>query len=315
MYVLGTPAAPTGGPLPPDNPTTPKPTAPPDDRPRTAPPAPRTARPRRRPTADDAAPTDHAHDHGAARATRAVASRVACGRAGAGTPGDHGMTTSRSAAGPEHRASGARVRRSSASSRSRSLGAIALRAALLMSTDNDDVTAARAARPTAGPAPTATRFDDPQGDVLARRRPAAGSVATPRRRRERRDVVHVRRARPDVRDDVDDRRRSTVGELDLDQYLQLVIDQAPEVGRRLQAARVPRGDDRPTDVEADAPTQLGVVAYEGRATATRRRATSSSSSVEAGDARSSRRSTTDTGSTSTTYAPQVEPYLMTLRPT
>jgi hypothetical protein len=54
-----------------------------------------------------------------------------------------------------------------------------------------------------------------------------------------------------------------VGETDLDQYLQLVIDQAPKSvdNFKLREFRVVT---IPTDAKATVPEQLGIVAYEGR---------------------------------------------------
>ena len=54
-----------------------------------------------------------------------------------------------------------------------------------------------------------------------------------------------------------------VGEVDLDQYLQLVIDQAPKSvdNFKLREFRVVT---IPTDAKATVPKSLGVVAYEGR---------------------------------------------------
>jgi hypothetical protein len=138
------------------------------------------------------------------------------------------------------------------------LGAIGT--SLLLLTGNDDDKEGSETPAATGQLTSATRFRDPQGAYSLEVDPqwhvptstAGANVET----------WYTQTGTADFRDNVTIVAQP-VGEVDLDQYLQLVIDQAPKSvdNFKLREFRVVT---IPTDAKATVPEQLGVVAYEGR---------------------------------------------------
>ena len=138
------------------------------------------------------------------------------------------------------------------------LGTIA--ASLLLFTGNDDNNEGSETPAATGQLSSATRFRDPQGAYSLEVDPqwhvptstAGANVET----------WYTQTGTADFRDNVTIVAQP-VGEVDLDQYLQLVIDQAPKSvdNFKLREFRVVT---IPTDAKATVPKSLGVVAYEGR---------------------------------------------------
>jgi len=139
------------------------------------------------------------------------------------------------------------------------LGAIGTSLLLLTGGDNDNDGTGETPAAT-GQLPSATRFRDPQGAYSLEVDPqwqvptstAGANVET----------WYTQTGTEDFRDNVTIVSQP-VGEVDLDQYLQLVIDQAPKSvdDFKLREFRVVT---IPTEAKATVPKQLGVVAYEGR---------------------------------------------------
>ena len=138
------------------------------------------------------------------------------------------------------------------------LGTIA--ASLLLFTGNDDDNEGSETPAATGQLASATRFRDPQGAYSLEVDPqwqvptstAGANIET----------WYTQTGTADFRDNVTIVAQP-VGEVDLDQYLQLVIDQAPKSvdNFKLREFRVVT---IPTDAKATVPKSLGVVAYEGR---------------------------------------------------
>jgi hypothetical protein len=138
------------------------------------------------------------------------------------------------------------------------LGTIA--ASLLLFTGNDDDKEGSETPAATGQLASATRFRDPQGAYSLEVDPqwqvptstAGANIET----------WYTQTGTADFRDNVTIVAQP-VGEVDLDQYLQLVIDQAPKSvdNFKLREFRVVT---IPTDAKATVPKSLGVVAYEGR---------------------------------------------------
>jgi hypothetical protein len=139
------------------------------------------------------------------------------------------------------------------------LGAIG--ASLLLLTGNGDDSDGSGETPAAtGQLAAATRYRDPQGAYSLEVDPqwrvptstAGGNVET----------WYTQTGTADFRDNVTIVAQP-VGEVDLDQYLQLVIDQAPKSVNdfKLREFRVVT---IPTESKTKVPKSLGVVAYEGR---------------------------------------------------
>ena len=185
------------------------------------------------------------------------------------------------------------------------LGAIALALALM----SNDGASPGVVEPTpeSGPGSDGVRFDDPQGTYRIDIDPDWHAVTpVPASRVESWMVDGAAGAQERIDIDTD-----TIGDLDLDEYLQLEIERAPEAidDFKLREFRVVTID--PPDAK-HVPTQLGVVAYEG----TRAAAPVAYllvSSVQAGRAVVAKLATTPDDFDDARA--QVEPYLMTLRPT
>ncbi len=134
-------------------------------------------------------------------------------------------------------------------------------ASLLFLTGNDNDSDSSGETPAAtGQLASAMRFRDPQGAYSLEVDPqwqaptsAAGANV---------ETWYTQTGTADFRDNVTIVAQP-VGEIDLDQYLQLVIDQAPKSvdGFKLREFRVVT---IPTEAKTEVPKSLGVVAYEGR---------------------------------------------------
>ena len=133
------------------------------------------------------------------------------------------------------------------------LGAIAL--ALALMTNDGGSPGVAEPTPDSGPGADGMRFDDPQGTYHLDIAPTWQASEPPRAPRIESWAVNGTADEVDVE-------TKTVGEVDLDQYLQLVIDEAPDEvdDFKLREFRVVSID---APNPSDPPTQLGVVAYDG----------------------------------------------------